>query len=149
MGSRRRGANPGCLAGRAISRAAIHTLDIAFWNLESCFSRLAFLVSSGVISLPIREEKEGIRDGGTNGTAGDGRRGTRSGHHKGLGGRIHVRVSHFKDRDYIDVRNFYESDDGQWLPTRKGIAVPVELYGELLDALGAAKAEVDKRTAAK
>jgi hypothetical protein len=67
---------------------------------------------------------------------------------KGLGGRIHVRVSRFKDRDYIDVRNFYESDDGQWLPTRKGIAVPVELYGELLDALGAAKAEVDKRIAA-
>ena len=68
---------------------------------------------------------------------------------KGLGGRIHVRVSRFKDRDYIDVRNFYESDDGQWLPTRKGIAVPVELYGALLDALSAAKAEVDKRTTAK
>lgn len=68
---------------------------------------------------------------------------------KGLAGRIHVRVSRFKDRDYIDVRNFYESDDGQWLPTRKGIAVPVELYGELLDALSAAKAEVDKRTTAK
>jgi hypothetical protein len=67
---------------------------------------------------------------------------------KGLGGRIHVRVSRFKDRDYIDVRNFYETDDGQWLPTRKGIAVPVELYGELLDALSAAKAEVDKRIAA-
>ncbi len=67
---------------------------------------------------------------------------------KGLGGRIHIRVSHFKDRDYIDVRNFYEADDGQWLPTRKGIAVPVELYQELLDALTAAKAEVDKRTAA-
>ncbi len=67
---------------------------------------------------------------------------------RGLGGRIHIRVSHFKDRDYIDVRNFYESDDGQWLPTRKGIAVPVELYQELLDALGEAKAEVDKRIAA-
>jgi len=67
---------------------------------------------------------------------------------RGLGGRIHIRVSHFKDRDYIDVRNFYEADDGQWLPTRKGIAVPVELYQELLDALGAAKAEVDKRIAA-
>lgn len=67
---------------------------------------------------------------------------------KGLGGRVHVRLSRFRDRDYIDIRNFYESDDGEWLPTRKGIAVPVELYGELLAALAAAKEEIDKRTAA-
>ena len=65
---------------------------------------------------------------------------------KGLGSRIHVRLSRFKDRDYVDVRNFYETDDGEWKPTRKGIAVPVELYDELMDALRAAKEEIGKRT---
>ncbi len=64
---------------------------------------------------------------------------------KGLGSRIHVRLSRFRDRDYLDIRNFYETDDGEWKPTRKGIAVPVELYDELLDALGAAKEEIAKR----
>ena len=54
---------------------------------------------------------------------------------KGMGNRIHIRLSRFHDRDYLDIRNFYEADDGEWKPTRKGIAVPVELYGELIDAL--------------
>jgi len=64
---------------------------------------------------------------------------------KGLGSRIHVRLSRFRERDYLDVRNFYETEDGEWKPTRKGIAIPVELYDELLDALGAAKEEIAKR----
>ncbi len=67
---------------------------------------------------------------------------------KGLGGRIHVRVSRFRDRDYIDIRNFYEDEAGEWKPTRKGIAVPIEMYEELMTALGAAKDEIDKRSAA-
>jgi len=66
---------------------------------------------------------------------------------KGLGNRIHVRISRFKERDYLDIRNFYETEDGEWKPTRKGIAVPVEFYDELMDVLGTAKAEIDKRKA--
>jgi len=54
---------------------------------------------------------------------------------KGMGSRIHIRLSHFHDRDYLDIRNFYEAEDGEWKPTRKGIAIPVELYGELISAL--------------
>ncbi len=64
---------------------------------------------------------------------------------KGLGNQIHVRLSRFRERDYLDIRNFYETDDGEWKPTRKGIAIPVELYDELIDALGAAKEEIAKR----
>ena len=57
---------------------------------------------------------------------------------KGLGGRIYVRLSRFRERDYLDIRNFYEADDGEWRPTRKGIAIPVELYQELMAALNEA-----------
>ncbi len=64
---------------------------------------------------------------------------------KGLGSRIHVRLSRFRERDYLDIRNFYETDDGEWKPTRKGIAIPVEFYDELIDALRAAKEEIAKR----
>ncbi len=31
---------------------------------------------------------------------------------KGPAGRIHVRLSRFRDRDYLDIRNFYEADEG-------------------------------------
>jgi hypothetical protein len=64
---------------------------------------------------------------------------------KGLGSRIHVRLSRFRERDYLDIRNFYETDDGEWKPTRKGVAIPVEFYDELIDALRAAKEEIAKR----
>jgi len=66
---------------------------------------------------------------------------------KGLGSRIHVRLSKFRDRDYLDIRNFYEADDGEWKPTRKGIAVPVDLYDDLMAALTEAKGEIEKRSA--
>jgi len=64
---------------------------------------------------------------------------------KGLENRIHIRISRFKERDYLDIRNFYQDEAGEWKPTRKGIAVPVEFYDELMDALGAAKDEIEKR----
>jgi hypothetical protein len=54
---------------------------------------------------------------------------------KGMGGQIQIRLSRFHERTYLDIRNFYEADDGEWKPTRKGIAIPVELYTELMDAL--------------
>ncbi len=64
---------------------------------------------------------------------------------KGLENRIHIRISRFKERDYLDIRNFYQDEAGEWKPTRKGIAVPVEFYDELMDALGAAKDVIASR----
>ena len=64
---------------------------------------------------------------------------------KGLGNRIHIRISRFKDRDYLDIRNYYEDDAGEWKPTRKGIAVPVEFYDELMESLAAAKDMIASR----
>jgi len=54
---------------------------------------------------------------------------------KGMGKRIYIRVSQFHDHDYLDIRNFYQAENEEWKPTRKGIAIPVELYDELIDAL--------------
>jgi len=65
---------------------------------------------------------------------------------KGMGSRIHVRLSRFRDRDYLDIRNFYETDDGEWKPTRKGIAIPVELYPELMAVLKEAEPLIAERS---
>jgi len=64
---------------------------------------------------------------------------------KGLGNRIHIRISEFRERDYLDIRNYYEDDAGEWKPTRKGIAIPVEFYDDLMDALAAAKDVIASR----
>jgi len=61
---------------------------------------------------------------------------------KGIGGQVRIRLSRFRDRDYIDIRNFYEAEDGEWRPTRKGIAIPVEMFDDLMDALTAAREEI-------
>ncbi|MCX6096131.1 MAG: transcriptional coactivator p15/PC4 family protein [Candidatus Bipolaricaulota bacterium] len=68
---------------------------------------------------------------------------------KGPAGRIHVRLSRFRDRDYLDIRNFYEAEDGEWKPTRKGIAVPVDLYADLMAALKDAEPRIAKRSASR
>jgi len=65
---------------------------------------------------------------------------------KGAGGQIHVRLSRFRERDYLDIRNFYEAEGGEWRPTRKGIAIPVELYAELMAALKEAESLIVKRS---
>ncbi|UCF09325.1 MAG: transcriptional coactivator p15/PC4 family protein [Candidatus Bipolaricaulota bacterium] len=54
---------------------------------------------------------------------------------KGPGSSIHVRLSRLGDRDYLDIRNFFETEDGEWRPTRKGIAIPSDLVDVVLDAL--------------
>ncbi len=68
---------------------------------------------------------------------------------KTLGNRIHVRISEFKDRDYLDIRNYYEDENGEWKPTRKGIAIPVEFYDELVASIAAAKDIIETRKANK
>ena len=64
---------------------------------------------------------------------------------KGMGGRIHVRLSRFQGRDYLDIRNFFQTDDEEWKPTRKGIAIPIELYAELMAALKESEPLITKR----
>lgn len=54
---------------------------------------------------------------------------------RGPGQQIQVRLTTFRGRDYFDLRNFYLDENEEWRPTKKGIAVPIELYDELKTAL--------------
>ncbi len=64
---------------------------------------------------------------------------------KGPDDQIHVRVSRFRERDYVDIRHFYPTEEGEWKPTRKGIAIPVDLYPDLLAALKEAEPVIAAR----
>lgn len=54
---------------------------------------------------------------------------------RGPGQQIQIRLTTFRGREYLDLRNFYLDENNEWKPTRKGIAIPTELYEDLMTAL--------------
>ncbi len=54
--------------------------------------------------------------------------------------RIQVEAKEYKGKDYVDVRIFFKSENGQdWLPTKKGITIGPGKLGRLIEALTAIK----------
>ena len=49
---------------------------------------------------------------------------------KGLNEKIVFSLSEFKGKNYADVRVYYENDEGEWKPTRKGVTVAVDRFSE-------------------
>lgn len=56
--------------------------------------------------------------------------------------RIIVTVKEFKGKTYIDVRNFFENDEGEMVPTKKGVSLTPENLDELIRILGEAKKQL-------
>lgn len=54
---------------------------------------------------------------------------------RGAGQQLQVRLVTFRGREYLDLRNFYLDENDEWKPTKKGIAIPLELYDDLMAAL--------------
>ncbi|MFP5441356.1 MAG: transcriptional coactivator p15/PC4 family protein [Gammaproteobacteria bacterium] len=55
---------------------------------------------------------------------------------------VRLSVSHFKGRQLIDLRLYFLSTDGTWLPSRKGCAIQPGELPNLLAALERARQEV-------
>lgn len=50
--------------------------------------------------------------------------------------RVEVSISEFKNRKFLDIRNYYhDAASGEWKPTPKGISVPVELSKQIWKAV--------------
>lgn len=52
----------------------------------------------------------------------------------GKGDVIRVQKKEFKGKSYLDIRTFYEGEDGEMMPTKKGVAIPIEIAREVLGA---------------
>ncbi|MDI9368256.1 MAG: transcriptional coactivator p15/PC4 family protein [Thermotogota bacterium] len=52
-----------------------------------------------------------------------------------------VRVSkrEFKGHEFLDLRIYYQDDEGDYKPTKKGITINPKLVDELIDALNTEK----------
>jgi len=53
--------------------------------------------------------------------------------------KIRVILSEYKGYKFIDIRVYVEDDKGEWIPTKKGIAVPPDKVDEIVSLLKEAK----------
>lgn len=40
--------------------------------------------------------------------------------------KIIIRVRDYKEKNYMDMRQFFLNDENEWLPTKKGVSIPVQ-----------------------
>lgn len=52
----------------------------------------------------------------------------------GKGDVVRIQKDHFRGKDYLDIRTFFEDDHGELKPTKKGIAIPLDIAGEVIQA---------------
>ncbi len=50
---------------------------------------------------------------------------------------VRISLEKYRGRYGIDIRIFFIGESGDWLPTKKGVRVPVEFKADLLDAIKA------------
>jgi hypothetical protein len=48
---------------------------------------------------------------------------------------VRVSIDDFRGRKIINMRVYYRSDNGQWLPGRQGLALGVDRYRDLAEAM--------------
>jgi len=56
--------------------------------------------------------------------------------------KIIIALKEFKGKEYIDIRTHFENDDGDWIPTKKGITLSPDSLDEMIDVLRSAKKKV-------
>ncbi len=49
---------------------------------------------------------------------------------KGWNEKIVFGVSEYKGKTYADIRIYYEDDEGEWKPTKKGVTVSLDRFWE-------------------
>ncbi|MCK4358805.1 MAG: transcriptional coactivator p15/PC4 family protein [Candidatus Cloacimonetes bacterium] len=55
---------------------------------------------------------------------------------------IRASVNNYKGRDIFDLRVFYEDDQGEHKPTKKGIAFSVETFNKVFELMKKAKMQI-------
>lgn len=53
--------------------------------------------------------------------------------------KIRVTLSEYKGYQFIDIRVYFEADNGEWKPTKKGIAISPDKIDEIISLLKEAK----------
>jgi hypothetical protein len=49
--------------------------------------------------------------------------------------RIQVEASEFKGKEFLDIREYYLNDDGEWRPTKRGVTIPPASVADFAQAV--------------
>ena len=52
---------------------------------------------------------------------------------------VRVSVEEYKGRKYVDVRIYFENDEGDWKPTKKGVTIQPDRLDLFMDLIRQAK----------
>ena len=48
---------------------------------------------------------------------------------------LRVSTEEYKGRKYVDVRIYFESDEGEWKPTKKGVTIQPDRVDDFLELI--------------
>ena len=51
------------------------------------------------------------------------------------GERIRIGFNEYEGREYIDIRQYFQNEEGEWRPTKKGVTLPTDRLQELKDEI--------------
>ena len=57
--------------------------------------------------------------------------------------RIRVTIEEYRGARFIDCRVYFEAENGEWRPTKKGIALNKDCIVEIIEALKKAEKEIE------
>jgi hypothetical protein len=46
---------------------------------------------------------------------------------------LRVSAEEYKGRKYLDIRIYFENDQGEWKPTKKGVTIPPDKVQEFIE----------------
>ena len=49
---------------------------------------------------------------------------------KGWNEKLIFSVTEYKEKSYANIRIYYEDDEGEWKPTKKGVTVSLDTFNE-------------------
>ncbi len=49
--------------------------------------------------------------------------------------RVRIAVNEFNEKWFVDVRTYYQADNEEWRPTKKGVNLPIEKLDEFKEAV--------------
>lgn len=63
---------------------------------------------------------------------------------RNYGKTIKVKLTTWKDTQYVDVREYYNGDDDEELPTKKGVRFPIDCLDEFIEAFNEIKKQQEE-----
>jgi hypothetical protein len=60
---------------------------------------------------------------------------------------VRVALTSYRGHDLVDIRVFYQDEQGEWRPTKRGVSISVDSFTELREAITKAEEMLNAQSA--